>query len=320
MRNKAGPNVSEGKMLRKIVFLFLFILLVPAVSVQADEVKIKNHAAVRGKTKNSRLVGKDDNAAGVNSDLKMPSEFQEIDDLSKDIRQTLASLQKDIANILAGIRNVVMRKSTIESEKQIIGMLSVQNDVKKQSITTLSEEIGALSRQVEDLSILYGQKDSEFKTLSAKLIELDIKRKGLSEFHSVAGYFKNFDADNIAVNMSANNDDVKSLRKRIDDVLSDTSASTKAEEKRTEVRVTPDSAAVLNNRGGVPKWILDKIRAKGRKLESSYGAMVAVKDGGITIIAIKKENDAKFRDVYEKLIKDSYVADGMEYLVLGAKP
>ena len=98
------------------------------------------------------------------------------------------------------------------------------------------------------------------------------------------------------------------------------SVSTKAEEKRTEVRVTPDSSSALSNPNSVPGWILDKIRAKGRKLESSYGAMVAVKDGGTTIIAIKKENDAKFRSVYEKLIKDSYEADGMEYLVLGAKP
>ena len=97
-------------MLRKIVFLLLFILLVPAVCVQADEVKIKSHGAGRGKAKNFRPISKDENAAEANSDLKTPAEFQEIDDLSKDIRQTLASLQKDIANILAGIRNVAMRK------------------------------------------------------------------------------------------------------------------------------------------------------------------------------------------------------------------
>lgn len=304
-------------MLRTIVFFLLFILLASAVYVRAEDVKIKSHGA-RVKAKNTRLANKDENVAQVNPDLKPPAEFQEIDDLSKDIRQTLASLQKDIAKILAGIRNVAMRKSTVESEKQTIEMLSVQSDVKKQSITTLSDEMGTLAKQVEDLAVLYRQKDSEFKTLSAKLNELDIKRKGLSEFHSVSGSYKNVDADNIAVNLSANNDDVKSLHKRIDDVLSDTSVSKEVEEKRTEVRVTPDSSSFLNNPNGVPKWILDKIRAKGRKLESSYGSMFAVKDGSTTIIALKKENDAKFRSVYEKFIKDSYEADGIEYFVLGA--
>jgi len=158
-------------MLRKMVIFLLFTLLVPAVCVQADEVKMKSHGAGRGRAKNYRPASKDENAAEANSGLKTPSEFQEIDDLSKDIRQTLASLQKDIANILAGIRNVAMRKGTIESEKQIIEMLSVRDDVKKQSITTLSEEMGTLARQVEDLAVLYRQKDSEFKTLSAKLIK-----------------------------------------------------------------------------------------------------------------------------------------------------
>ncbi len=304
-------------MLRTIFFSLLFVLLIPVVCLQADEVSIKNRPGGRVKTKYTRHISKVDNNKEVISDLKKPSEFQEIDDLSKDIRQILGSLQKDIENILAAIRNVAMRKSTIESEKQTIEMLSVQSDVKKQSITTLSDEIGTLARKVEDLSVLYRQKDIEFKTLSAKLNELDIKRKGLSELHSVAGSYKNVDADNIALNMSANNDDVKSLHKRIDDVLSGASIPLKTEEKRTEVRLTPDSSSPLNNPNGVPEWILDKIRAKGKKLESSYGAMVAVKDGGTTIIAIKKENDAKFRSVYEKLIKKSYEADGMEYLVLG---
>ena len=308
-------------MLRKTVFLLLIILLIPSVCVHADEVSIKSRGGGRVKAKNTRLAGgKDENVAQVNSDLKTAPEFQEIDDLSKDIRQTLASLQKDIAKILAGIRNVAMRKSTIESEKQTIEMLSVQSDLKKQSMTTLSDEIGTLAKQVDDLAMLYRQKDSEFKTLSAKLNELDIKRKGLNEFHSVAGSYKNVDADNIAVNLSANSDDVKSLHKRIDDVLSDTSVSKEVEEKRAEVMVTPDSSSPLNNPSGVPKWILDKIRAKGRKLDSTYGSMFAVKDGGTTIIALKKENDVKFRSVYEKLIKDSYEADGMEYFVLGAKP
>ncbi len=304
-------------MLRTIVCSFLFVFLIPAVCVLADEVNIKNHAGNRVKAKYARHVSKIDNNQEVNSDLKTPPEFREIDDLSKDIRQTLASLQKDISNILAGIRSVATRKSTIESEKQTIEMLSVQGDVKKQRMTTLSEEIGALARQAEDFTVLYRQKDTEFKTLSADLNELDIKRKGLSELHSVAGSYKNVDADNIAISMSASNDDVKSLHKRIDDVLSGASVPTKAEEKRTETRVTPDSSSPLNTPNGVPGWILDKIRAKGRKLESSYGAMVAVKDGGITIIEIKKENDAKFRSAYEKLIKKSYEADGMEYLVLG---
>jgi|GEM_PF-3398411 len=303
----------------KIAFLLLFILLIPAVGVQADETAIKRHGSGRVNAKNTRHVSKAEKNDEAYSDLKASTEFQEIDDLSKDIRQTLASLQKDIAKILARIRNVAMRKSTIESEKQTIGMLSVQSDAKKQSMTTLSEEIGTLARQIEDLAVLYRQKDNEFKTLSAKLNELDIKRKGLSEFHSVAGSYKNVDADNIALNMSANNDDLKSLQKRIDDVLSDASVSKKAEEKKTEILVTPDSSTPLNNPNGVPRWILDKIRAKGRKLESSYGAMVAVKDGDTTIIAIKKENDLKFRSVYEKLIKDSYEADGMEYFVLGSQ-
>ena len=297
MRNQARPqNAPGGEMLRKIVFLLLSILLVSAVCVRAEEVRIKGHGKGRLNTKNTVHDA---------TDLKTPSEFQEINDLSKDIRQTLESLQNDIAKILAGIRNVAMRKSTIESEKQTIEMLSVQSDVKKQSLTTLSEEIGTLARQVEDLAVLYRQKDSEFKSLSAKLNELDIKKKGLSEFHSVAGSYKNVDPDNIAVNMSANNDDFKSLHKRIDDILSDA------------FQAPPDSSSPLNNPNGVPKWILDKIRSKGRKLESSYGAMVVVKEGGTTIIAIKKENDAKFRDVYEKFIKESYEADGMEYLVLG---
>jgi len=307
-------------MLRKIVFLLIFIFLASAVYVQAEDVKINSHAAGRAKAKNTRLANKDENVAQVNSDLKPPAEFQEIDDLSKNIRQTLVSLQNDIANILAGIRNAAMRKSTIESEKQTIEMLSVQSDAKKRSITTLTEEIGALVRQGEDLAVLYRQKESEFKTLSVKLNELDIKRRGLSELDSVAGSYKNVDTYNIVVNLSANNDDVKSLHKRIDDVLSDISASKEAEEKRTEARVTADGSSSLKTANGVPKWILDKIRAKGRKLESSYGAMVAVKDGGTTIIAIKKENDAKFVSVYEKLIKDSYEADGMEYFVLGANP
>ena len=307
-------------MLRKIVFLLLFVFLIPAVGVHADEVSIKSRGGGRVKAKNTRHVSKVDNNHEAYSDFKMPPEFQEIDDLSKDIRQTLASLQKDISNILAGIRSVATRKSTIESEKQTIEMLSVQSDVKKQSMTTLSEEIGALTRKVEDFTVLYRQKDTEFKTLSAELNELDIKRKGLSELHSVAGSYKTVDADNIAISMSASNDDVRSLHKRIDDVLSGASVPTKAEEKRTEVRVTPDSSSHLNNPNGVPEWILDKIRTKGRKLESSYGAMVAVKDGGTTIIAIKKESDAKFRSVYKKLIKDSYEEGGMEYLVLGTNP
>ncbi len=318
MRNQPGQNASGGKMLRKIAFLLFFILLAQAVCVHADEVRIKSHGSGRVNAKNTRHVSKVENNDEADSDLKTPSEFQEIDDLSKDIRQTLGSLQKDIAKILAGIRNVAMRKSTIESEKQTIEMLSVQSDVKKQSITTLTEEIGTLARQMEDLAVLYRQKDSEFKILSAKLNDLDIKRKGLSEFRSVAGSYKNVNADNISVNMSANNDDVTSLHKRIDDVLSEASVSKGVEEKRTEVRVTPDSPGTLNNPNAVPRWILDKIRAKGKKLESSYGSMVAVKDGDTTIIAIKKENDVTFKSVYEKLIRDSYEADGMEYFVLGA--
>ena len=207
-------------MLRKGVFLLLFILVIPTVCVQADEVSIKSGREGRVNAKHARHVSKVQNNVEAYPDLKPPAEFQEIDDLSKDIRQTLVSLQKDIANILAGIRNVAMRKSTIESEKQTIEMLSVQSDAKKQSITTLSEEIRTLAKHIEDLAVLYRQKDSEFKILSAKLNELDIKRKGLSEFHSVAGSYINVDADNIAVNMSANNDDVKSLHQRIDDVLS----------------------------------------------------------------------------------------------------
>jgi len=306
-------------MLRKIVFLFLFILLVSAVYVQAEDVKIKSHGAGRAKAKNTRRASKDENVAEANSGLKTPAEFQEIDDLSKDIRQTLASLHEDIAKILAGIRNVAMRKSIIESEKQTIEMLSVQRDVKKQSISTLSDEIGTLTKQVEDLAVLYRQKDNEFKTLSDKLNELDIKRKGLSELHSVASFFKDVNADNIAVNMSANNDDVKSLHKRIDDVLSDESVSTAVEEKRSEVRVTPGRLNSLDGLNGIPKWILDKIKAKGKKMETSYGDMVVVKEGGTTIIAIKKENDVKFRSVYEKLIKDSYETDGMEYFVLSVR-
>ncbi len=317
---KSGPahNTSRRKMLRKIAFLLLFILVVPAVCVQGDEVTIKRHGSARVNAKNTRHVSKAEINDQANSDLKPPAEFQEIDDLSKDIRQTLASLQRDIAKILAGIRNVAMRKSTIESEKQIIDMLSVQNDVKKQSITTLSEEIGTLVRQVEDLAVLYRQKDSEFKTLSAKLNELDIKRKGLSEFHFVAGSFKNIDADNIDVNMSANDDDVKSLHKRIDDVLSNASATKEVEEKRVDLQVTSDSSPGLNGLNGMPKWILDKIREKGKKMETSYGDMVVVREGGTTIIAIKKANDGKFRGAYEKFIKKSYETDGMEYFVLGA--
>src|SRR5208282_1462575 len=179
-------------MLRKIVFLLLIILLFPAVCVRADEVNLKSRGKIPVNTKNT---------VHDSTELKTPSEFQEIDDLTKDVRQTLASLQKDIAKILAGIRNVAMSKSTIDSEKQTIEMLSVQDDVKKQSIATLSEEMGTLSRQVEDLAVLYRQKESEFKILTAKLNELDIRRKGLSELHSVAASFKKIDADSIALNM-----------------------------------------------------------------------------------------------------------------------
>jgi len=293
-------------MLRKIFFLLLIILLFSTVCLRAQEASLKSRGKNPVNTKNT---------LHDSPEQKTPSEFQEIDDLTKDVRQTLASLQKDIAKILAGIRNVAMRKSTVESEKQTIEMLSVQDDVKRQSITTLSEEIGTLAGQVQDLALLYRQKESEFKILTAKLNELDIKRKGLSEFHSVAGSFKKIDADNIAFNMSANNDDIKSLHKRIDDVLSDSSVSTEAEEKRADVQVTSNS---LNGLSSMPKWILDKIKAKGKKMETAYGDMVVVKDEGTTIIAIKKKSDAKFRDVYEKFIKESYEADGMEYLVLSS--
>ncbi|MGD0282471.1 MAG: hypothetical protein ABSB95_08935 [Dissulfurispiraceae bacterium] len=264
-------------MIRKIGFLLLFILLVSAVCVQAEDVKIKSHGRVRVKAKNARLAGREENVAEAHPDLKTTAEFQEIDDLSKDIRQTLTSLQKDIEKILAGIRSVAMRKSTIEA--------------------------------------VYRRKDSEFKTLSAKLNELGIKRKGLSEFRTVAGSFNNVDADSIAVNLSANNDDVTSLHKRIDDVLSGATAAKAVEEKRADVRVTSDSLTGLNS---MPKWILDKIREKGKKMETSYGDMVVVKEGGTTIISIKKENDAKFRGAYEKFIKESYEGDGMEYFVLAA--
>jgi chromosome segregation ATPase len=314
---KSGPvqNPFGGKMIRKIGFLLLFILLVSAVCVQAEDVKIKSHGRVRVKAKNARLAGREENVAEAHPDLKTTAEFQEIDDLSKDIRQTLTSLQKDIEKILAGIRSVAMRKSTIEAEKQTIEMLSVQSDAKEQSITTLSGEIKTLAKQVEDLSVLYRRKDSEFKTLSAKLNELGIKRKGLSEFRTVAGSFNNVDADSIAVNLSANNDDVTSLHKRIDDVLSGATAAKAVEEKRADVRVTSDSLTGLNS---MPKWILDKIREKGKKMETSYGDMVVVKEGGTTIISIKKENDAKFRGAYEKFIKESYEGDGMEYFVLAA--
>ncbi len=246
-------------------------------------------AQVRVKAKYVRPAGKDENVAEAHPDLKTTAEFQEIDDLSKDIRQTLASLQKDIEKILEGIRSVAMRKSNIEAEKQTIEMLSVQSAAKEESITTLSGEIKTLAKQVEDLSVLYRGKDIEFKNLSAKLNELDIKRKGLSEFRAVAGSYNNVDADSIAVNLSANNADVTSLHKRIDDVLSGATAAKAMEEKRADLRVTSDSPTGLTGLNSMPKWILDKIREKGKKMETSYGDMVVVKEGGTTIIASRKK-------------------------------
>ncbi|MBF0557261.1 MAG: hypothetical protein HQL08_00620 [Nitrospirae bacterium] len=298
-------------MLRKIALLVLSIIIVSVVCVQAEDVRVKG----RVKSKNAGAVSKDENAVEAHSDPKTPAEFQEIDDLARDIKQTLTILQRDIEKILAGMRSVAARKSTLESEKTTIEMLTVQGDSKNQSIAVLSSEIKNLAGQIDDYGALYRQKDGEFKGLSVKLNDLDIKRKGLSELRAVTGAFKNADADTGALKLSADDEAVKSIHKRIDDVLSDAKA---AQGKAVGSLVGLNSPGGVSGLNNVPKWILEKIKAKGRKMETSYGDMVVAKDGGVTVISVKKENDARFRSAYEKMIKESYEADGIEYFVLGS--
>lgn len=306
-------------MLKKIVLSVLLIFFVSVVCVQADGARIKSRSSGRMKTKNSRPTAGNGDVAQAQPGNGVPAEFQEIDGLSKDIKQTLAVLQSDIEKILTGMRGIAMRKSTLESEKQTIEILTLQSDAKKQGIANLSAEIKNLALQVDDLAVLYRQKDSEFKSLSEKLNELDIKRKGLTELRVVADSFKTIRDDPAALNLSANNDAMNSLHKRIDDILSDASAQKAVEEKAAAVQVRPAGSNVSTELNTAPKWVLDEIKTKGRKVETSYGDMFVAKDGGVTVISIKKENDERFRSAYEKLIKESYEADGMEYFVLGPK-
>lgn len=295
--------------------IFLPVLLICFIAVgyaQADEVKMKNHSGVRAKAKNTGRVIKDDKAGDVISDPKAPAEFQEIDDLARDIKKTLAILQTDIEKIIAGIKTLAMRKSTIESEKQTIEMLTIQGEAKERSLTTLSGQIKDVSGQIDSFAELYRQKDGEFKHLSAELNELAIRRNGLSELRIVNASFKGSSGDAFALgplSMPVRSEDIKSLHKRIDDILAGTVSVGTKEEKTAGV------AGSINN---APKWVLDRIKAKGRKMETEYGDMLVTKDGGTTIICVRKENDVNFKSAYEKFIRETYEADGMTYFILAS--
>lgn len=302
----------------KTFLMTILIFIASVVCIQADEVRIKSHCTGRVKAKNTRLLGKNENGVEAHVDPKAPAAFQEIDDLSRDVKQTLATLQKDIEEILSGIRNAVVRKSTIESEKQTIEMLTVESDVKKQTISILAGEIKDVSGQIDGLAALYRQKDNEFRNLSVKLNELDIKRKGLSELYTVSGSFKNINMGAAALNLSAKFEDITSLHKRIDDFLSDASSPKAVEEKVTGTQVSTLSPSISSEFKNAPKWILDEIKSKGRRIETSYGDMVVAKDGRVTIISIRKENDVQFKSAYAKLIKETYESNGTEYFVLGS--
>lgn len=297
----------------------MLIFFVSVVCVQADGAGIKSRSSGRIKAKNNRQTTGEGEVVQAQTGTGAPAEFQEIDGLSKDIKQTLAMLQRDIEKILTGMRSIAMRKSNLESEKRTIEILTLQSDAKKQGIANLSAEIKNLTVQVDDLAVLYRQKDSEFKNLSEKLNELDIKKKGLTELRTVADSFKTINDDTAALNLSANNDAMNSIHKRIDDILSDASAQKAVEEKAAAARVGPSGSNVSKELNTAPKWVLDEIKTKGRKVETSYGDMFVAKDGSVTVISIKKENDERFRSAYEKLIKESYEADGIEYFVLGSK-
>ncbi len=326
MRNKYLITNSEGRTKRRIVILLLFACLMVTVSVYADDTETKSTH-----TKHTKHASNGPNN-NESTSVKEPADVQEIDNLTKNIRQTLDFLQKDMEKILTGIRSVAIRKSTIEAEKQTIEILPIQNDTKDQNIASLSEKVKTLANQMADLSTLYKQKAGEFKTLSANLSALDIKRKELIELRAVTGSFKDIDAGNMALNLSSNNNNIDSLHKKIDDVLSG-SFTPKADGPGDDGRVAESPEPVVEQvviskkkpvadakqlASTVPAWIEDMLTSEGRKINSEdYGPMVVAERNGATVMTVSQAYNDKYKSTFAKFIKESYKSDNTFYYVLG---
>jgi len=320
MRNQSSIRGTQ----RRIVILLLFVCLSVAVCAYAEDTE-STGPSTRHTKHASKIVNNE-------IDVKAPVEVVEIDNLTKNIRQTLDSLQRDMEKILVGIRSVAVRKSTVEAEKQTIEILPIQNDSKDQNIANLSEKIKMLTKQMEDLSMLYKQKASDFKCLSANLNDLDIKRKELLELHAVTGSFKDIDSGNIALNLSSNNDNIDSLHRKIDNVLSGSSTS-KAEDERVDTQGTarPELSekvavnkkkaisTVKQSTGTIPTWIEDLLSTEGRKIHSEdYGPIVVAERNGVTIMTVTQAFNDKYKNTFAKFIKESYESGNTFYYVLGS--
>ncbi|MGO9414624.1 MAG: SH3 domain-containing protein [Syntrophobacteraceae bacterium] len=261
------------------------------------------------------------------------SESRDLEALSHEISSTIDRLKEEDQKILAGLEAASERRCSDEAKKVVVGMSYESSPVKDKSLSALASEISLLSKQIDSLVEGYKKKDAMVKGLSDKLAEVNRNKKILAEIQAIVGAPGGV---GLTVDVPDDSAAVAQLNKRINAALS-LSAEQKTDPQAKEapvaipVEATSTAPAVLpaaapaaplkpeaaNAAVQVPKWVIDTVRLKGHAMRSDhYGPVTVVKEAGVTIMVIKKDGVAKFRDVYSKMIKESYEADGSFYFVM----